>query len=308
MATNWQGCEPATDGVTQYYVYNVFRGKWLVDQQTYNGQDFLGAGGSYKGQALADVPVAWTLNGSLDGGYKMQSSNGHFFAVFDRGWGSRVVTSEDDSTNKNTKLKSALVDGVYSIYTNEKVGSTGRNIFSSSDTRLEVQADASYEWRFVSMQEYADSMRTFNEYAETVCESELPYVDAHFSELNEAGEYRDTIVNVAGFDSVLVFTLTINAIERITLDTLYGHVGEELAIFGQPVVFNAAIDTVLYDTLVASNGCDSILIQPVVIEESIVTALSESVRADKATKFLENGILYMLKGDALYDMRGQRLR
>lgn len=156
MATDWQGCEPVLDGETPYYIYNAVQDRWLYDGQTFSGQIFVGSGGSYSGDALSETAITWTLSGSLTDGYTMVSENDHQFAVYDRGWGARVVTSENSGAAKNVTLQSAMNgEELYSIYTKEKVyGLGGRNIYSSGINRLEVQADASYEWKFISVEEY----------------------------------------------------------------------------------------------------------------------------------------------------------
>lgn len=155
MATDWQGCEPVLDGETPYYIYNAVQDRWLYDGQTFSGQNAFGIGGSYSGEALSETAITWTLSGSLTDGYTMVSEYGHQFAVYDIGWNARVVTSETGGAAKNITLQSAInAEGFYSIYTKEKVQNPGRNIYSSGINRLEVQADASYEWKFISVEEY----------------------------------------------------------------------------------------------------------------------------------------------------------
>lgn len=61
-------------------------------------------------------------------------------------------------------------------------------------------------------------------------------------------------------------------------------------------------------SLTTATGMIQVVPVYLIITADTPTALSESVRAEKAVKFLENGILFLRKGDALYDMRGQRLR
>lgn len=155
MATDWQGCEPVLDGETPYYIYNAVQDRWLYDSQNFSGQNLVGIGGSYTGDALSETAITWTLSGSLTNGYTLVSETGHQFAVYDLGWTARVVTNKIGGAAKNITLQSAInAEGFYSIYTKEKVQNPGRNIYSSGINRLEVQADASYEWKFISVEEY----------------------------------------------------------------------------------------------------------------------------------------------------------
>lgn len=61
-------------------------------------------------------------------------------------------------------------------------------------------------------------------------------------------------------------------------------------------------------SLTTATGMIQVVPVYLIVTADTPTALDESVRAEKAVKFLENGTLFLRKGNALYDMRGQRLR
>lgn len=130
---------------------------------------------------------------------------------------------------------------------------------------------------------------------------------------NVAVRYCDVAAIVAEITD-FVSVNEAHSVECLTVYAVNGDVENACGTFGNAEYqvrgsFTAA-DTIKANlSLTTPSGFVQVVpVCVVVTVPSTPTALSESIRADKATKFLENGILYMLKGDALYDMRGQRLR
>lgn len=93
-------------------------------------------------------------------------------------------------------------------------------------------------------------------YSAAICEGDT-YPDERFGELTQAGTYVDTIQNVAGGDSVITFTLTVNPVFAYE-ESLTMRVGDELTWQAQDLSILPEGDTTLVASYHTIFGCDSV--------------------------------------------------
>ena len=107
-------------------------------------------------------------------------------------------------------------------------------------------------------------------YEASTCENE-PYSDDLFSNLTKEGTYTDTIPNAQGGDSIVTLTLLLLPTYRME-ETLYfktvdmvwhGKTIKDLPQASEPYLF--------YDSLTASNGCDSVYVLKLYVSDLPVT-------------------------------------
>ena len=93
-------------------------------------------------------------------------------------------------------------------------------------------------------------------YEAAICEGET-YPDAYFGDLTEAGIYRDTIMNIAGGDSVITLTLAVNPVYAFE-DSLTMQVGDAHTWQNRDLSLLPVADTTLVAAYQTVFGCDSV--------------------------------------------------
>ena len=96
---------------------------------------------------------------------------------------------------------------------------------------------------------------TYYAYSAVICEGE-PYLDELFHDLTLAGEYTDTIPNVAGGDSIITFTLSLNPRYAFE-DSLSIYVGDSILWQNLDLSVLPIGDTTLIVSYQAITTCDS---------------------------------------------------
>lgn len=121
-------------------------------------------------------------------------------------------------------------------------------------------------------------LRNFTTISHSMCENET--YDFMGSLLTNAGIYHDTLINVAGYDSII--TLTLNVLP-IATDSLFVTINQ-----GDVYNFNGSLlntSGIYTDTLTSTNGCDSLLILTLSVE---VTTGINDVLEGKTFKIYPN--------------------
>ena len=98
--------------------------------------------------------------------------------------------------------------------------------------------------------------QTDHSYEAAICEGET-YPDAYFGDLTEAGIYRDTIMNIAGGDSVITLTLAVNPVYAFK-DSLSMRVGDAHTWQNRDLSLLPVADTTLVAAYQTVFGCDSV--------------------------------------------------
>ena len=126
---------------------------------------------------------------------------------------------------------------------------------------------------------------------DTVCEAELPYPWNGVT-FNAAGDTTLTLTATNGCDSVVNMTLVVNEPYKVNLTETVCET--ELPYQWNGVTFNTAGDTTL--TLTAANGCDSVVNMTLVVNESYVVNLTETI-CETELPYPWNSITFNAAGD-----------
>ena len=131
---------------------------------------------------------------------------------------------------------------------------------------------------------------------DTVCEAELPYPWNGVT-FNAAGDTTLTLTATNGCDSVVNMTLVVNEPYKVNLTETVCET--ELPYQWNGVTFNTAGDTTL--TLTAANGCDSVVNMTLVVNESYVVNLTETI-CETELPYPWNSITFNAAGDTTLTM------
>ena len=143
-------------------------------------------------------------------------------------------------------------------------------------------------------------------YEATTC-ANTPYSNDRFQDLTEAGEYRDTLVNAAGGDSIVILTLTVLPSYLIE-QTM--HIAEEDTVWrGQIISGLKAAETpyLYYDSLLTTEGCDSVYQLSVYVSTIPRTYSSYAARLCEGDSITFEGVTYteFFQGDILVEQLNQ---
>lgn len=145
-------------------------------------------------------------------------------------------------------------------------------------------------------------------YSATTCDNE-PYSDELFQNLSEAGEYKVTIPNAQGGDSIV--TLTLNILPTYTAENSMTIIeGDEKTWEDYDLSTYPVGETDLTATYTALNGCDSTLILHLTVEKRVATGNAEAQQSKRAVrKQLIDGQLFIIKEDeTMYDILGTKIK
>ncbi len=145
-------------------------------------------------------------------------------------------------------------------------------------------------------------------YSATTCDNE-PYSDELFQNLSEAGEYKVTIPNAQGGDSIV--TLTLNILPTYTAENSMTIIeGDEKTWEDYDLSTYPVGETDLTATYTALNGCDSTLILHLTVEKRVATGNAEAQQSKRALrKQVIDGQLFIIKEDeTMYDILGTKIK
>lgn len=145
-------------------------------------------------------------------------------------------------------------------------------------------------------------------YSATTCDNE-PYSDELFQNLSEAGEYKVTIPNAQGGDSIV--TLTLNILPTYTAENSMTIIeGDEKTWEDYDLSTYPVGETDLTATYTALNGCDSTLILHLTVEKRVATGNAEAQQSKRAVrKQIIDGQLFIIKEDeTMYDILGTKIK
>ena len=145
-------------------------------------------------------------------------------------------------------------------------------------------------------------------YSATTCDNE-PYSDELFQNLSEAGEYKVTIPNAQGGDSIV--TLTLNILPTHTAENSMTIIeGDEKTWEDYDLSTYPVGETDLTATYTALNGCDSTLILHLTVEKRVATGNAEALQSKRAVrKQVIDGQLFIIKEDeTMYDILGTKIK
>lgn len=145
-------------------------------------------------------------------------------------------------------------------------------------------------------------------YSATTCDNE-PYSDELFQNLSEAGEYKVTIPNAQGGDSIV--TLTLNILPTYTAENSMTIIeGDEKTWEDYDLSTYPVGETNLTATYTALNGCDSTLILHLTVEKRVATGNAEAQQSKRAVrKQVIDGQLFIIKEDeTMYDILGTKIK
>lgn len=145
-------------------------------------------------------------------------------------------------------------------------------------------------------------------YSATTCDNE-PYSDELFQNLSEAGEYKVTIPNAQGGDSIV--TLTLNILPTYTAENSMTIIeGDEKTWEDYDLSTYPVGETDLTATYTALNGCDSTLILHLTVEKRVATGNAEAQQSKRAVrKQVIDGQLFIIKEDeTMYDILGTKIK
>ncbi len=147
---------------------------------------------------------------------------------------------------------------------------------------------------------------TTNAYEATIC-SNAPYSDAFFHDLTEAGEYRDTLVNTQGGDSIVILTLTVLPAYLIQEEM---YISEQDTVWrGQTISGLVAAETpyLFWDSLHTTLGCDSVFQLSVYVSTIPRTYSSYTARLCEGDSVAFEGVTYTesFEGDILVEAKNQ---
>ena len=145
---------------TQSYIVTVVnQGEWIW------AQDIVSASNSYylystvsgflnDNNGFDNVPtILWTIGGTPLTSYTLTSSNSKMVAIYDESFQSNISSNKTDKSGDDVLMASSLEDGYFSLYRSNVLKIWGitvnRNVYTVNGG-LAIQADASYEWVFVS--------------------------------------------------------------------------------------------------------------------------------------------------------------
>ncbi|MCQ2324443.1 MAG: hypothetical protein MJZ53_06350, partial [Paludibacteraceae bacterium] len=149
---------------------------------------------------------------------------------------------------------------------------------------------------------------TYGTESATVCagESFLYYEQDYFAGVHE--NILLPIKNYLGGDTLV--TLTVNEYEATPDVTVYDSifVGDEFSVAEHIYVFTEAKDTTIVDSTINVYGCDSVIYYEVnVAEKGTPTQLENATKVSSATKFVQNGIMYIRRDNELFDILGNKI-
>jgi hypothetical protein len=145
-------------------------------------------------------------------------------------------------------------------------------------------------------------------YSATTCDNE-PYSDELFQNLSEAGEYKVTIPNAQGGDSIV--TLTLNILPTYTAENSMTIIeGDEKTWEDYDLSTYPVGETDLTATYTALNGCDSTLTLHLIVEKRVATGNAEAQQSKRAVrKQVIDGQLFIIKEDeTMYDILGTKIK
>ena len=143
-------------------------------------------------------------------------------------------------------------------------------------------------------------------YEASTCANE-PYSDDLFHGLTQAGEYRDTLVNLQGGDSIVILTLTVRPTYLIEEEM---YIAEEDTVWrGQTISGLTASDTpyLYWDSLTTVTGCDSVYKLSVYVSTIPRTYSSYTARICEGDSVTFEGVTYSepFQGDILVEQLNQ---
>ncbi len=140
----------------------------------------------------------------------------------------------------------------------------------------------------------------------TICASELPYT-WETETFTEAGYKTLTLKTINNCDSVVTFTLNVLPVSPDTEREETITAGEWVEMHGDQIVLDVVGDTLLVDSLLNINGCDSVILFTVHVLEPVVSNINNArSNSDQVQKFFRNGRMYILRGKELYDIIGRK--
>ena len=131
---------------------------------------------------------------------------------------------------------------------------------------------------------------TYYTYSAAICEGEA-YADDLFSGLTEAGTYMDTIPNIAGGDSIITFTLTVNPVylfeEQRTMLKGEAQTWQNIDLSVLPVG-----DTLLVASYQTVTECDSTYVLALFVQPRVTTYGNDTISLCTGEKAVYEGKTY----------------
>lgn len=131
---------------------------------------------------------------------------------------------------------------------------------------------------------------TYYTYSAAICEGEA-YADDLFSGLTQAGTYMDTIPNIAGGDSIITFTLTVNPVylfeEQLTMLKGEAQTWQNIDLSVLPVG-----DTLLVASYQTVTECDSTYVLALFVQPRVTTYGNDTISLCTGEKAVYEGKTY----------------
>ena len=131
---------------------------------------------------------------------------------------------------------------------------------------------------------------TYFAYGAAICEGDT-YSDERFHDLSLAGDYTDTIPNIAGADSIITFTLTVNPLYHFE-DSLELFVGDSVTWQAIDLSVLPIGDTILVASYAAQTTCDSTYTLYLTVRPRITTYGNDTIELCHGEQAEYEGKLY----------------